>query len=340
MKAKHPSSGHLRITEETLLADMSAVIVLGALFRRLPPSGDAELACLMRPLPPAAMAVLTRAGVIGVDGVTAWFAELWQARGSALLARIDFILKATRDLIDHGDALLAVPEQFMQRASVFAMFDYSRGFEPGQAARTDTERWTRYVAALSDLEGPTLSEVIAALVVPSRPLHILEPGGNIGAFAAHLICRLPVEDYAILDIPQVCAIGTDYTRTAGVDVRFRSGDMHRMAWDEPGGTRPDCIVFKSVLHDWPSERARAVLWKALDTLAPGGRIVIAERSAFRAANLGVPGASDAANMVFAPFYRDAGVYEGILSDLDPMMEIRVEHVMLDMRWFVLVGARP
>lgn len=332
---------HLRNSEETLLSDLSALIVLGAIFRRAAPSGDAGLAGLGADLPPAAVAVLTRAGVIGADGgVTARFAALWQARGSALLARIDFILKATRDLIDHGDALLADPERFMQRASVFAMFDYSRGFEPGPAARADTERWTRYVAALSDLEGPPLSEGIAALVAPTGPLRILEIGGNIGAFAAHLIRRLPVADYTILDIPQVCAIGADHARAAGVDVRFRPGDMHRMAWDEPGGTRPDCIVFKSVLHDWPPERARAVLRRALDTLAPGGRIVIAERGAFRAANLGAPAGSDAANMVFAPFYRDADVYGALLGGLDPALDIRVGHLMLDMRWFVMVAVRP
>lgn len=331
---------HLRNTEETLLSDLSALIVLGAIFGRAAPSGDAGLAGLGADLPPAAVAVLTRAGVIGADGgVTARFAALWQARGPALLARIDFILKATRDLIDHGDALLADPARFMQRASVFAMFDYSRGFEPGPAARADTERWTRYVAALSDLEGPPLSEAIAALVAPTRPLRILEIGGNIGAFAAHLIRRLPVADYTILDIPQVCAIGADHARAAGVDVRFRPGDMHRMAWSDGGVARPDCIVLKSVLHDWPLDRAGQVLERALEAVVPGGQVVIAERCAFRAEHLGLPAASDAANMVFAPFYRDASVYKGLLHALAPSIKVDVTPVVLDMRWFVMVATR-
>ena len=333
-------AAHLLQIEDTLLSDISAVLILGALFKRMRPSDWSAPLNLGGRLPPAALAILTRAGVIAPGGaLTDAFVALWQARGPALVSRIDFILKAARDLIDHGEALLRDPEEFMQRSQVFAMFDYSQGFETGPVARARTEHWCRYVAALSDVEGQPLSDVIAKMISATRPRRVLEVGGNIGAFARHLQARLAVADYMILDIPQVCAIGSDDARLSDLKIRFRPGDMHRMDWTETGKDRPDCIVFKSVLHDWPSDRVRDVLARAVAELAPEGQIVIAERCAFQATNLSPPSAADIANMVFAPFYREAEVYHDLFQALDPAMGVTTSHLTLDMRWFVLVAGR-
>jgi hypothetical protein len=179
------------------------------------------------------------------------------------------------------------------------------------------------------------------MLAPDQPADILEVGGNNGTFAAHVLaCFGPVR-YRILDIPQVCAIGADHAAERGLGITFLPGDMHRMDWAAlaaSGG--PDCILFKSVLHDWPLDRTRAVLADAAGCLAQRGRIVIVERAAFAARNLAAAAFSDVGNAVFAPFFRESSVYAGLLSDLYPEARVRTEYVDLDMRWFVVVVDLP
>ena len=331
---------HLRELEERILADFLAVAFLHDLLERSAFGPDADRAELAQV--PLARAVLERVGVLDANGLqTEAFLGLLAARDGALQARIRFLRDAARDILDHGADLLARPERFMAVARVFSLFDYSAGFREGRVARAATQDWCNYVAALSDIEGPALARKLADMLAPDHPADILEVGGNNGTFAAHVLACLGTVRYRILDIPQVCAIGSDYAAERGLGITFLPGDMHRMDWAAlAAGGAPDCILFKSVLHDWPTDRTRAVLADAAGCLAQKGRIVIVERAAFVARNLSAPAFSDAANAVFAPFYREATFYQELLSDLYPGARLRTEYVDLDMRWFILVADLP
>ena len=331
---------HLREVEEGILADFLAVALLYDLLESGALGPEARSVDLVRL--PLARAVLERVGVVDADGAqTEAFLSLLATRGAALRSRIRFLRDAARDILDHGADLLARPERFMAVSRVFSFFDYSAGFREGRVARAATQDWCNYVAALSDLEGPELSWKLAEMLAPDLPGNILEVGGNIGAFAAHVLAAVGPVGYRILDIPQVCSIGADHVAGRGLGITFLPGDMHRMDWSALAASgAPDCILFKSVLHDWPADRTRSVLADAAGCMVQNGRVVIVERTEFAAGNLGAGAFSDAANAVFAPFFRGAGFYADLLCALYPGARLRTEYVDLDMRWFILVADLP
>jgi hypothetical protein len=114
--------------------------------------------------------------------------------------------------------------------------------------------------------------------------------------------------------------------------------MHEADWVTVFGKQhPDCILFKSVLHDWPIEHVRSLLAQLLHVLTPGTKLVIVERGAFSSENLGPAAFSDAANVIFSQFYREISAYRNVILDIHPTAEVRMSSLELDMKWHVLVA---
>lgn len=326
----------MRRYEEALLADFLAVNVLHKLFEQGRLSSlDAE----SRQLSPVAETVLNRAGVIDAMGqFTHEFKSLIGVREKAFLERLKFTRAAGLDVIEHIEDLLDRPDLFVQKSRAFSIFDYGAGFSEGRIAHATTENWCNYVAALSELEGPPLSMEISDLLKPKFPEDIFEIGGNIGAFAYHLQTALGCRRYRIFDIPQVCCLGREYSKKNNAKFEFIAGDMHEADWVTVFGKQhPDCILFKSVLHDWPIEHVRSLLTQLLHVLTPGTKLVIVERGAFSSENLGPAAFSDAANVIFSQFYREISAYRNVILDIHPTAEVRMSSLELDMKWHVLVA---
>lgn len=247
--------------------------------------------------------------------------------GDGLRARLAFLRSAIRDVALHGDLILSDPEAFMARADTFTLFDYSQARDTSAAALAATRPWVDYVSALTRAEAPALVPLID---IPAGAL-VLEPGGNSGAFARALIPVVRPARHVVFDLPAVCALGQ--ARGAAPGLVFAPGDMRRDDWRGAAGGAPDAVLFKSVLHDWPLAEASDLLSRARAALAPGGRIIIAERGAFRGMTSGT--AMDYANLVFAPFYRDPQTYIDMLAGSG--LSISVAETRIDCGWFVLTA---
>lgn len=247
--------------------------------------------------------------------------------GAGLTARLSFLRSAIRDVAEHGDLILSDPEAFMERAATFTLFDYSQARDTSAAALAATKPWVDYVSTLTRAESPTLVPMID---IPAGSL-VLEPGGNSGAFARALIPVIRPARHVVFDLPAVCALGEARGPMPGLT--FAPGDMRRDDWRSKAGGPPDAVLFKSVLHDWPQAEAADILARARAALAPGGRIIIAERRRFAGMTSGT--AMDYANLVFAPFYRDPQTYIDMLAGFG--LSITVTETRIDCGWFVLTA---
>jgi SAM-dependent methyltransferase len=262
------------------------------------------------------IALLENAGVVARDGgcwkLTADFSALLELRGEALRRRCDFVALAACDLLMGGEALLFDLPAFMAQSATFGFFRYERARSTGAANLEDTKPWAAYVTALSEREGPELAPILPL----AGARRLLEVGGNTGAFALEVLDEYPTLDVTILDLPAVCRIGEDYVtgRPSAERLRFHAGDAKTDPLPEVAGGPPDAILFKSVLHDWRESEARALLAKAARHLAPGGVLIVCERGPVEY-EASVSGLSAAANLVFAPFYREAAAYEAMLGEL-------------------------
>ena len=248
---------------------------------------------------------------------------------AGLTARLAFLRSAIRDVALHGDLILSDPESFMGKAETFALFDYSLARETTAAALAATKPWVDYVSTLTRAEAPALVPLID---IPQGAL-VLEPGGNSGAFARALIPVLHPTRHVAFDLPAVCALGQQ--RGTMPALSFAPGDMRHDDWRGVAGGAPDAVLFKSVLHDWPLEDAADLLARARAALAPGGRIVIAERARFAGMTSGT--AMDYANLVFAPFFRDPQTYIDMLAATGPGLVVTVTQTHIDCGWFVLTA---
>jgi hypothetical protein len=252
---------------------------------------------------------------------------------AGLTARLAFLRSAIRDVALYGDLILSDPESFMGKAETFSLFDYSLARDTTAAALAGTKPWVDYVSTLTRAEAPALVPLID---IPQGAL-VLEPGGNSGAFARALIPVLHPGRHVVFDLPAVCALGQQ--RGMMPELSFVPGDMRYGDWRGVAGGAPDAVLFKSVLHDWPLEDAAGLLARARAALAPGGRIVIAERERFVGMTSGT--AMDYANLVFAPFYRDPQTYIDMLTATGPGLAVTVTETNIDCGWFVLTAlARP
>lgn len=249
--------------------------------------------------------------------------------GAGVTARLAFLRSAIRDVAFFGDLILSDPESFMGKAETFTLFDYSLARDTTAQALAATRPWVDYVSTLTRAEAPALVPLID---IPQAAL-VLEPGGNSGAFARALIPVLHPARHVVFDLPAVCALGQQ--RGAMPGLSFAPGDMRRDDWRGVAGGAPDAVLFKSVLHDWPLEDAADLLARARAALAPGGRIVIAERARFAGMTSGT--AMDYANLVFAPFYRDAQTYIDMLAATGPGLGVTITQTQIDCGWFVLTA---
>ena len=244
-----------------------------------------------------------------------------------LRARLGFLRSAIRDVALHGDLIFADPEAFMERAETFTLFDYSQARDTAPPALAATKPWVDYVSTLTRAEAPALLPLID---IPQGAL-VLEPGGNSGAFARALIPQVRPARHVVFDLPAVCALGQARGDLPGLS--FAPGDMRRDDWRAVAGGAPDIVLFKSVLHDWPLEDAADLLSRARASLAPGVRIIIAERARFAGMISG--NAMDYANLVFAPFYRDPATYMDMMAGSG--LAITVAETRIDCGWFVLTA---
>ncbi|MCJ2027857.1 methyltransferase domain-containing protein [Methylobacterium sp. J-043] len=287
-----------------------------------------QLACLTGLLVGAGIATEPEPGRIGLSDA---FRAVLPCR-DLIEAKLAFAAAASEDLRRHFPAFVADLPAFMAAARTFELFRYDRCFEITPDNLDATRRWVAYTTCLTRYEaGPGLDRI-----EPGRHRRLLDLGGNSGEFAAQACRRAPNLTATVFDLPVVCALGRENLadRPEGARVTFQAGDMRR----DPLPEGHDLVTFKSVLHDWPADEARALLERAGRALAPGGRLVIYERApmALRERPLGYVQSAD---LVFQPFFREADLYTGALAALG-FVDCTVRRLALETPFHLIEASKP
>lgn len=286
----------------------------------------------------AAQAVLDLLSASGVveksDGyrLTQDFRQALNAR-DLLEAKLWFANLVSPDIHEHFEALVADVPRFMANAKVFELFRYDRCVAVTAENLELTRRWVSYTTTLTKYEAP---EALARMDLAERR-SLLDVGGNSGEFARQACARHPQLQATVYDLPVVCELGRQHVGkfVEGERVHFVEGDLRGPS---PLPRGHDIISFKSVLHDWPEDYAKAFLGKAVEALLPGGRLAIFERGAIRLDGAPLTYAM-VPNLVFLPFFREPALYLDTLAGLG-MTDIAVEWMELDMPFFLVTAWKP
>lgn len=99
---------------------------------------------------------------------------------------------------------------------------------------------------------------------------VIDAGGGTGALAVALLRGRPGIEAVVLDRPEVAALGAIPDDLHG-RLRFQGGDLFG-----PWPVRGEAVVLARVLHDWPDEACGAILARAREALAAGGRLYVVE----------------------------------------------------------------
>lgn len=265
----------------------------------------------------------------GHIALTPVFRAAWVDARDDLDARLAFQRRALADLVTRLEALCYDVPAFMSGSATFGLFRYDRAMTEAPDDLAHTRHWVAYVEALSRHEAPAL----VPLVDLAGADRMLEIGGNTGVMAEALLAAWPGLQAVVMDLPAVCAMG----RARAGDVpglSFVAGDMREIDWRDAAGP-VDAVLFKSVLHDWTDADALDLLDRAVAAVPPGGRVIVAERGPV-AAEVGQGlRAGDAANIVFAPFFRDPAFYEAALSRRG--CTVTRTDLRLDMAWHIVTA---
>ncbi|MCY2930276.1 MAG: methyltransferase [Planctomycetota bacterium] len=246
-------------------------------------------------------------------------------------AKLHFADALAGDLADRFTLLLADPDGFQRDSRLFELFRYDLACQRSPENLAATRRWVALTTALTRYEGP----VCLSRYDFSRHRRVLDVGGNSGEFAATICRRHARVEGVVFDLPVVCDIGRDHVEGLGLSgrVSFLPGDALADPW--PGGF--DLVIFKSMLHDWPDSHARALLARARQALAPGGTLLIFERSPIAIGPGAVPYSLLPMLLLFRSF-RGPGWYVDTCADLGfaPATAVRVE---LETPFFLLTASR-
>jgi len=147
------------------------------------------------------------------------------------------------------------------------------GMTTMQRVRADTRRAARFDAAMSERTA-AFAPSLAASYDFSGLRVIADIGGGQGTLLAAILCRYPRLRGILFDVADVSARAGRVLQEAGVADRCEiiAGDFFAGV---PEGA--DGYILANVLHDWDDRRGVQILQACRHAMAPGGRVLIAER---------------------------------------------------------------
>ncbi|WP_033212780.1 methyltransferase [Kitasatospora phosalacinea] len=137
----------------------------------------------------------------------------------------------------------------------------------------DDESVGRFLNAMWSLSHH-VSHELAALAGLEDSRQLIDVGGASGPFSVAALRAFPRLRSTVFDLPQVGPHLAARAAEHHLEDRlgFEAGDFFRDPL--PAG---DCFAFGYILSDWDDETCAALLRKAYDACAPGGRILVMER---------------------------------------------------------------
>lgn len=103
---------------------------------------------------------------------------------------------------------------------------------------------------------------------------VMDVGGGYGELLARILESYPTAHGVLFDMPHAISRAREHLAGRGLEARcdFASGDFFASV---PGGA--DIYVLKTVIHDWPDDKARDILRACRAAMKPGARLLIIER---------------------------------------------------------------
>ena len=103
---------------------------------------------------------------------------------------------------------------------------------------------------------------------------VMDVGGGYGELLAQILTAHPGAHGVLFDMPHAISKARDHLVGRALEGRceFIAGDFFQSV---PPGC--DVYVLKTVIHDWPDDRARDILRTCRSAMAPGSRLLIIER---------------------------------------------------------------
>lgn len=103
---------------------------------------------------------------------------------------------------------------------------------------------------------------------------VMDVGGGYGELLAHILSAFPTAQGVLFDMPHAISKARAHLAGRGLAGRceFTSGDFFASV---PAGA--DVYVLKTVIHDWPDDKARDILRSCRAAMRAGARMLIVER---------------------------------------------------------------
>ena len=139
----------------------------------------------------------------------------------------------------------------------------------------DNPIWVKFAEAMVPLMVPAVEAVAArAAALPQPPRKVLDISAGHGAYGIAVACAVPQAEVWGLDWSAVLALAKRNADAAGVGARYHT--IAGSAFDVHWGGGYDLILIPSFLHHFDPAACTALLHKARQNLAPGGRVMVAE----------------------------------------------------------------
>ncbi|AEB44728.1 methyltransferase [Micromonospora maris] len=133
-----------------------------------------------------------------------------------------------------------------------------------------TAAWRNFTAGMDYLNGmigPPVAEAFDWTSVDS----VVDVGGARGNLVAALLRRHPHLKAGVFDLPGVEPVFIEHMTQLGIAdrVTFHAGDFFTVPMPAA-----DVLILSHVLHDWALQERQALVSRAFDALAPGGRLMV------------------------------------------------------------------
>jgi predicted O-methyltransferase YrrM len=165
----------------------------------------------------------------------------------------------------------------------------------------DPERTTAFIAAMHDRAFKQAADVVA-LIHLEKINHILDVGGGSGAYSMAFVKAKNNLDAVIFDLPEVLPNTKKYIAEAGLTSRISmiAGNYHY----NDMGQGYDLVFLSAIIHINSPEENQSLISRCVNTLNPGGMLVIQDHIMSEDRTYPRPGAFFALNMLVATEHGD------------------------------------
>lgn len=131
------------------------------------------------------------------------------------------------------------------------------------------------LAGMARGRGPGIAQTAA---LPDTARRLLDVGGSHAIYSVAFCQAHPELRATVLDFPGAVSIGRENVQAEGLGDRidFREADFIREPLVAEGDGGYDAVLLCRVVHGLDAEGNTALLRKAHDALAPGGRVIVVE----------------------------------------------------------------